>query len=174
MKELTSDEKKYETVLKGLILQALYTLMEKDVRIQCRAKDKGLVEQAKDEAQKEFKEAAGWDIKIDIDDSLPEERYVDGAVSSCLCASILTSEVFSAGGVALSGYGNRIKVDNTLDERLRLLEEQVRHIEAMVRCARLDILILSTCRCCQSFARRYSARTVRCGDGELFVSSASS
>ena len=31
----------------------------------------------------------------------------------------------SAGGIVLSGYGNRIKVDNTLDERLRLLEELV-------------------------------------------------
>jgi hypothetical protein len=27
--------------------------------------------------------------------------------------------------VILSGYGNRIKVDNSLDERLRLLEEKV-------------------------------------------------
>lgn len=32
----------------------------------------------------------------------------------------------SAGGVIVSGYHDRIKVDNTLDERLRLLEELVR------------------------------------------------
>lgn len=31
----------------------------------------------------------------------------------------------SAGGVKLVGYNNRIVVNNTLDERLRLLEEQV-------------------------------------------------
>lgn len=32
----------------------------------------------------------------------------------------------SAGGVTLTGYGSRIVVNNTLDERLRLLEEKVR------------------------------------------------
>lgn len=31
----------------------------------------------------------------------------------------------SAGGVLIKGYGDRITVNNTLDERLRLLEEKV-------------------------------------------------
>jgi vacuolar-type H+-ATPase subunit E/Vma4 len=32
----------------------------------------------------------------------------------------------SAGGVVLIGANNRITIDNTLDERLRLLEDRVR------------------------------------------------
>ena len=34
---------------------------------------------------------------------------------------------FSAGGVRLISGSERITIDNTLDERLRLLEEQVRY-----------------------------------------------
>lgn len=31
----------------------------------------------------------------------------------------------SAGGIVLAGHGGRIKINNTLDERLRLLEDRV-------------------------------------------------
>lgn len=33
--------------------------------------------------------------------------------------------LLSAGGIILKGYGSRITVNNTLEERLRLLEERV-------------------------------------------------
>jgi len=104
LKSTVDDEGKYETVLKGLILQGLYSLMEKDVKIVCRSKDASLVNKAKDEAASEFKEAAGFEVKLSVLEELPKE---------------------SAGGVTLVGYGGRIRVDNTLDERLRLLEQQM-------------------------------------------------
>jgi len=102
LKEVTNDKGKYQAVLKGLILQGLYTLMEKEVTVKCRSKDVSLVKKAKDEAVKEFQENAGFDLTVDVKEDLPEA---------------------SAGGVLVSGYHDRIKVDNTLDERLRLLEE---------------------------------------------------
>jgi hypothetical protein len=61
----------------------------------------------------------------------------------------------SAGGVKLIGYGNRIVVNNTLDERLRLLEEQtlpeirdtlfgqVRHSPSLSFLASADVFLLS-------------------------------
>ena len=52
--------------------QALFTLMEKDVKILCRAKDAALVDQAKDEAKKEFEEQAGFEIKLTVAEELPE------------------------------------------------------------------------------------------------------
>ena len=38
-----------------------------------------------------------------------------------------------SGGISVFGYGGRIKVDNTLDERLRLLEQQVRVFQIKVQ-----------------------------------------
>lgn len=45
------------------------------------------------------------------------------------CVIVLTMPPFRchrAGGVIIKGYGNRIVVDNTLDQRLKLLEQEVR------------------------------------------------
>ncbi|GAA5821348.1 hypothetical protein JCM10212_000983 [Sporobolomyces blumeae] len=102
--ETTQDEKKYGELLKELILQALYTLMEKDIHVSGRPKDKALLEKAAEAAAKEFEDKAGYKVKIDVDDELGDK---------------------SNGGVLLKGYGSRITVNNTLDERLRLLEERM-------------------------------------------------
>ena len=92
LKDTTEDEGKYQAVLKGLILQVsvlvsslcnktltecfqgLYTIMEKDIKVTCRSKDVSLVEKAKDEAQKEFNEQAGYDVKISVAGDMPEQR----------------------------------------------------------------------------------------------------
>jgi len=50
--------------------------MEKDVTIRCRKSDSELVQKAKDEASKDFNENAGFDIKLEIAEDLPEESYV--------------------------------------------------------------------------------------------------
>lgn len=104
LSKLTQDKDRYSGVLQKLILQALYTIMEKDVTIRCRKSDSELVKKARDEASTEFKENAGFDIKLEVVEDLPEE---------------------SAGGVIIKGYGNRIVVDNTLDQRLKLLEQEM-------------------------------------------------
>jgi len=46
-----------------------------------------------------------------------------------------------AGGVIIKGYGNRIVVDNTLDQRLKLLEQEVGPILPVVRIHVSDSLV---------------------------------
>ncbi|GAA5984429.1 hypothetical protein JCM10908_003343 [Rhodotorula pacifica] len=102
--ETTKDEKKYSELLKDLVLQALYTLMEKDITVSGRPKDQTLLKKAVEQAASEFKEKAGFEVQIEVDDKLGDK---------------------SNGGVLLRGYGSRITVNNTLDERLRLLQERM-------------------------------------------------
>jgi len=102
--ETTKDEKKYGDLLKDLILQALYTMMEKDIQVSGRPKDQELLKTAADAAAQEFEEKVGFKVKLEINDGLGDK---------------------SNGGVLLKGYGTRIVVNNTLDERLRLLEERM-------------------------------------------------
>lgn len=92
---MTKDKGRYSGVLKNLILQvrlqttpkllyqptdavlqALYTIMEKDVTIRCKKSDADLVQKAKDEAITDFKENAGFDLKLSVSEDLPEESYV--------------------------------------------------------------------------------------------------
>ncbi|GAA5964068.1 hypothetical protein JCM3765_000889 [Sporobolomyces pararoseus] len=102
--EVTKDEKKYSTLLKDLILQALFTMMEKEIQVSGRPKDKSLLEKAAQDAAGEFEDKVGYKPKIEVDEELGDK---------------------SNGGVLLKGYGSRIVVNNTLDERLRLLEERM-------------------------------------------------
>lgn len=99
-----SDKGKYTTLLKNLTLQALFTMMEKDVSVVCRAADKDVVDKAVKDAAKAFEDQAGFPVKCEVVPELPKE---------------------SAGGVIVKGYGGRIVVNNSLDERLRLLEERM-------------------------------------------------
>lgn len=79
-------------------------LMAAKVTIAHRPKDKDLVKKAAEAAKKQYKEASGRDVEIDFDGSLAAD---------------------SAGGVVGSTMGGKIKVDNTLDERLKILQEKV-------------------------------------------------
>ncbi|GAA5853568.1 hypothetical protein JCM9279_001317 [Rhodotorula babjevae] len=102
--DVTKDEAKYTELLKKLVLQALFTLMEKDIKVSGRPKDQELLKKATEQAAAVFKEQAGFEVKTEVDDQLGDK---------------------SAGGVLIRGYGSRITVTNTLDERLRILEEQM-------------------------------------------------
>ncbi|BGP19568.1 hypothetical protein JCM10213_000168 [Rhodosporidiobolus nylandii] len=102
--KVTEDEAKYGELLKGLVLQALFTLMEKDIKVLGRPKDQQLLEKAAQEAAEQFEQDAGFKVNLEVETELPDK---------------------SAGGVVLRGYGSRITVDNTLDQRLRLLEERM-------------------------------------------------
>merc|ERR1711939_1077976 len=93
-----------EHLLENLTLQALFTMMEKDVSVVCRAADKDVVDKAVKDAAKAFEDQAGFPVKCEVVPELPKE---------------------SAGGVIVKGYGGRIVVNNSLDERLRLLEERM-------------------------------------------------
>lgn len=77
----------------------------------CREKDESLVKKSADQAKKQYKEKSGRDVEIEVKKGLNKE---------------------SSGGIILAGHGERIKINNTLDERLRLLEESVSTIVARV------------------------------------------
>ncbi|KAH8695039.1 putative ATP synthase subunit E [Talaromyces proteolyticus] len=99
----SKDGKKYQGVLAGLVLEGLYYLNEDKVLVRGRKKDSDVIKKAIEDAKKEFKSKVGRDVTIDIDekDPLPEG---------------------SAGGVVIIGGGGKIDINNTFEDRLRLLE----------------------------------------------------
>jgi hypothetical protein len=74
------------------------------VSIAHRPKDADLVKKSTEEAKKQYKEISGLESEVSFEDSLADD---------------------SAGGVIGSAMGDRIKVDNTLSARLRILEEKM-------------------------------------------------
>ncbi|CAO1613605.1 unnamed protein product [Sympodiomycopsis kandeliae] len=102
----SKDESKYKSLLADLITQGLLQLLEESVIVSIREKDSSIAEQSLSDAKKKYKEISGRDVEIEIKkDQLNNEQ--------------------SSGGVVLYGHGGRIKIDNTLDARLKLLEEQM-------------------------------------------------
>ncbi|KAK2807750.1 V-ATPase V1 sector subunit E [Emmonsiellopsis sp. PD_5] len=93
----------YPATVKGLILEGLYALNESTLEVRARKKDYDVVKKAMGEAAGEFKEKVGREVKVELDESdpLPEE---------------------SAGGVVIVGTAGKIVINNTFEERLRLLE----------------------------------------------------
>ncbi|UZJ54275.1 hypothetical protein CBS101457_003595 [Exobasidium rhododendri] len=102
--ELTKDQSKYSKLLKGLILQGLLQLMEEKVVVSCKSTDVQIVQEAAKEAEAAYKEKSGRETSVEIKDDLKKEYQ---------------------GGVILAGHGGRIKINQTLDERLRLLEDRM-------------------------------------------------
>ncbi|KAJ9666746.1 V-ATPase V1 sector subunit E [Coniosporium apollinis] len=100
--EFTEGEQ-YQRILKGLILEGLYALSEEKVAVRGREKDKEVLGKAIEEAKSEYKEKTGKDVEITIDEKNPHPDE-------------------SAGGVSVVGGNGRIDINNTLEERLKLLE----------------------------------------------------
>jgi V-type H+-transporting ATPase subunit E len=102
---VSKDSNKYPALLKDLVLQGLYSLMETDLKVQCRKEDVSLVEKAITEATKEYEEHMGQKISATVDEeNIPSSN---------------------AGGVILSAMNGKIKVNNTLEARLAILEDGV-------------------------------------------------
>jgi len=94
----------YESVLKGLVLEGLYALVESKVSVRCRKKDVEVVKKAAESAKKEYAEKLkGREVEITVDEkeNLPEE---------------------SAGGIVMFNGTGKIEINNTFEERLKLLE----------------------------------------------------
>ncbi|KAI0653878.1 ATPase V1/A1 complex subunit E [Cubamyces menziesii] len=106
---LAKDEGRYVQFLEGVILQGFLSLLEPDVTVHARPKDVGQVQRAIDGATRQYTEISG--------------RTVSATVKGSLSDDILCT--FSAGGVKLVSGNERITLDNTLDERLRLLEDRM-------------------------------------------------
>ncbi|KAF8428281.1 ATPase, V1/A1 complex, subunit E [Tirmania nivea] len=103
--EVGKDEGNYQGILRNLILEGLYCLNEKNVKVQAKEKDYGLVKKAIPEAEAAYKDALGEEVKIEIDEKEP-----------------LPAD--SAGGIIAVGFHGKISVNNTLEERLRLMEAE--------------------------------------------------
>nr|POE79679.1 v-type proton atpase subunit e [Quercus suber] len=103
-KETSKDQKQYETVLKNLILEGMYALNEKKITLRSRKKDDEVVKKAAEAASKEYKEKVkGKEVEVNVDD---KERLPEG----------------SAGGVIILNGTGKIDINNTFEERLKLLE----------------------------------------------------
>jgi len=104
--EVTRDTQRYQTVLKGLIAQALFQLIEGHVLLRCREVDVAIIEPLLDECSASYHEATNLQvqIKIDRDNHLSAESY---------------------GGVELSTQQGKIKVVNTLESRLEQITSQI-------------------------------------------------
>lgn len=87
-------------------LQGLLLLLSPSTTLIVRKSDRGLATKAAEAASEQYKEISGRTCVVSIDES--EDLPAD-----------------SAGGVKLAGAGGRVKVNNTLDERLGLLEDKV-------------------------------------------------
>lgn len=102
---VSKDEGKYQGILMNLILEGLYCLNERSVKVQARENDYGVVRKAIPEAEAAYKGALGDEVRVEIDESDP-----------------LPAD--SAGGIIAVGFHGKISVNNTLEERLRLMEQE--------------------------------------------------
>ncbi|XP_064472748.1 V-type proton ATPase subunit E-like [Ornithodoros turicata] len=103
---ITGQEKRYRPFLERLILQGLYSVLEKDVIVTCRRKDTQIVQAALDVASKVYRKKTNLNgsIVLDKDNFLPDECF---------------------GGIELTAMKGRMKVCNTLDNRLSLISQKI-------------------------------------------------
>lgn len=103
--DLSANESAYSQFLESNILQGLLALLESEVTVRVRHKDAdGVAKEAAERAEKRYEEISGRTVKTTIEGSLSDD--------------------IAGGAILISGSG-RITVDNTLDERLRLLEDRM-------------------------------------------------
>jgi V-type H+-transporting ATPase subunit E len=102
--ELAKDEGRYVQLLEGVIVQGLLQFMESNATVYARKKDEDVAKKAAEGASKTYEEISGRTVKVTVEANLSDDL---------------------AGGVKLISGNKRITIDNTLDERLRLLEEKM-------------------------------------------------
>ncbi|XP_058791908.1 V-type proton ATPase subunit E [Phymastichus coffea] len=106
LSEVSRDQGKYAEILKLLITQGLYQLTETTVVIRVRQQDVPLIESLLPGIQQEYNNVTKKEtvLKIDQENSLPPD---------------------SCGGVELLAARGRIKIVNTLENRLELIAQQL-------------------------------------------------
>ncbi|CAK9436475.1 uncharacterized protein LODBEIA_P10330 [Lodderomyces beijingensis] len=105
LKEITSDKEKYKPILAGLIEEGILALLEEKVTIRVREQDVQLAKEASVEAAKNFEDKSKIKVEIAVDDH-----------------QFLSKDI--AGGVVVVNGTGKIEVDNTLEERLKILSEE--------------------------------------------------
>lgn len=130
--EQAKDKKKYEVILKNLALEGFYALNESKVQVRGRKADWDVLKKALTAAGKEYKENTGKDIESSIDEAnpLPEGRsvhticftgWISSSTSLAKNADLTLNN--SAGGISIVGGGGKIDINNTFEERLKLLQD---------------------------------------------------
>merc|ERR1711865_1116466 len=111
-------EAKHKKLIQNLITQGLLMLLEDDVSVQCREVDQKLVQSCLADAAASYAQVIKQQTGVTKSVKLSIERSGflagppgGGAGKSCI------------GGVVLSCSGGMIKVNNTLDERMKLTME---------------------------------------------------
>jgi V-type H+-transporting ATPase subunit E len=95
----------YVQFLEGVLTESFLYILEPAVTIYSRKSDVDLVKRAAENAAKAYKDISGRDITFDVEGSISDEA--------------------SQGGLKLISGTGRISLDNTMEERLRLLEDQM-------------------------------------------------
>jgi len=103
LSEVSKDKDNYTNILKNLILEGLYALNEDKLEVRSRKADYDILKKAVEQATEEYKEVTKQKVNISMDESNP-----------------LSEE--SHGGVWIIGTGGRITINNTLEERLKIIE----------------------------------------------------
>lgn len=103
---LSNDTGRYREVLKGLITQALFQLLEPNVVLRCRQKDIPLVQEVVPDCLRQLKSQANRDCRLEIDRT-----------------GFLAPD--SAGGVELFSQDGKIRVISTLESRLELISQNM-------------------------------------------------
>ncbi|KAK6500547.1 V-ATPase V1 sector subunit E [Arthrobotrys conoides] len=103
--QIADDKSRYAGVLEGLILEGAYALAEPSISVRARKTDFDLVKSAAVSASSAYAEKTGQSIKITLDETgeLPTD---------------------CAGGVYIISGSGRIDINNTLEERLSILEDE--------------------------------------------------
>lgn len=115
---ITKDQAKYTNLLEQLLLQVCLAysravhvlnlkgylkLMAKEVTVSAREADYDLVKKALSKSIKDFKDKSGIEVKVEIDENDPLPKNLHG-------------------GVIIKAHSSKIRVNNTLEERLTLLQ----------------------------------------------------
>lgn len=102
----TRDPARYQEVLKNLILQSVFQLLESEVQVRCRQVDVALVEGCVGAVAREYQDKIGQPCKLTIDNE-----------------NFLSPDI--AGGVECTTQKGKIKVNNTLESRLDMISQQL-------------------------------------------------
>ncbi|KAF8908070.1 ATPase V1/A1 complex subunit E [Gymnopilus junonius] len=95
----------YVQFLEGIITESFLYILEPSATIYSRQSDVDVVNQAAANAANAYKDISGRDVSFTVVGSIADDQ--------------------SQGGVKLQSGTGRITLDNTMEERLRLLEEQM-------------------------------------------------
>jgi V-type H+-transporting ATPase subunit E len=105
LEKLTQDRQRYRLLLRDLILEGLFKLLESPVVLQTLERDYSLAESLLDEISKEYEAKSSMNIKLSLDRDRP----------------LYTSAV---GGVILTALNGGVQCANTLEVRLEHLNEK--------------------------------------------------